>query len=185
MKVLSGRQPWWHAILHLGKLIENRRMVVSGKVRPPTWHAYRGPILLHASAGFGPRHEFHDAVEFIANIVAKDDEEKWCNFRDECLALSSVHANGVPGALWVPHSSGLLRGGIVGRARIVDVLQPCDSVPRPFRHDYAARGLDGRWHMRDQYGFVLADVEPLPFYPCKGALGLWNFDESLLAKGPA
>jgi len=40
MKALSVRQPWAHAILHLGKRVENR-----------DWRGcnYRGPVLLHAS----------------------------------------------------------------------------------------------------------------------------------------
>jgi hypothetical protein len=57
------------------------------------------------------------------------------------------------------------RGGIVGRARIVDVVPPwCEGYPP---------GVDARWHMRDRYGFILADVEPLPFVPLKGSLGLF------------
>jgi hypothetical protein len=39
MKALSGRQPWWWAILHAGKDVENR-----------TWSTkHRGTLLLHAS----------------------------------------------------------------------------------------------------------------------------------------
>ena len=41
-KAISLRAPWWFAVLHLGKTIENRR-----------WSTrYRGPILLHASRSF-------------------------------------------------------------------------------------------------------------------------------------
>lgn len=40
-RALSVRQPWAHAIVHLGKTLENR-----------TRHnAHRGPLLIHASAG--------------------------------------------------------------------------------------------------------------------------------------
>jgi hypothetical protein len=40
LKVLSVRQPWAHAIIHLGKDVENR-----------TWRGnYTGPLLIHASA---------------------------------------------------------------------------------------------------------------------------------------
>ena len=39
MSVLTVNQPWAHAILHSGKMIENR-----------SWStAYRGPLLIHAS----------------------------------------------------------------------------------------------------------------------------------------
>jgi ASCH domain len=41
MRILSIRQPWAHAIVHMGKRIENR-----------TWPTpYRGPVILHASLG--------------------------------------------------------------------------------------------------------------------------------------
>ncbi len=44
MKVLSVRQPWAHALLHLGKDVENR-----------SWStAYRGPVALHASRRVDP-----------------------------------------------------------------------------------------------------------------------------------
>src|SRR4051812_30856789 len=39
MKCISLHQPWAHAVLHLGKTVENR-----------TWHTrHRGPILIHAA----------------------------------------------------------------------------------------------------------------------------------------
>lgn len=154
MKTLSGRQPWWWAILHAGKRVENRRMIVRGVVRPPTWHAYRGPILLHAAKGC-TAHEFSFA----------------CNWMEQAGVVSTTH----PMIL-----DDLPRGGIVGRARIVDVITPQEDIPPSFRRPYA-EGVDGRWHMPEQYGFVLADVEPLPFYPCQGSLGLWELDESRLA----
>lgn len=160
MKVLSGRQPWWWAILHAGKRIENRVMVVKGQRRPPTWHRYRGPILLHAAEG--------------------------CTAVEHEQAIAWMHKAGVlsidgPWPDW-PH--GAPRGGIVGRARIVDVISPAPRELGPC--NCAARiDVDGRWHMHTQYGFVLSEVEPLPFTPCKGMLGLWEFDESLLAKGAA
>lgn len=50
-------------------------------------------------------------------------------------------------------------GGIVGRVRIVDCVQDMDSP----------------WFFGD-YGFVLADAEPLPFMPCRGALGFFRPD---------
>ena len=69
--------------------------------------------------------------------------------------------------------------GIVGRARLVDVV-----APRP---EFVLTGVEThyppsvtrtpdlwRWHMREQYGFVLADVEPVPFVPLKGELGFFE-----------
>jgi hypothetical protein len=49
------------------------------------------------------------------------------------------------------------RGGIVGIAEIVDCVTRSDS----------------RWFV-GPYGFVLRNVKPLPFFPCKGALGFFK-----------
>ncbi len=40
VKTLTIRQPWAHAILHLGKAVENRSW----------WTHYRGLLLIHAAA---------------------------------------------------------------------------------------------------------------------------------------
>jgi hypothetical protein len=56
MKCLSGRQPWWWAILEAGKRIENR-----------VWNtSYRGPILLHAAKGCTVD-EYEDALVWMEN----------------------------------------------------------------------------------------------------------------------
>ncbi|AJF08222.1 ASCH domain-containing protein [Geoalkalibacter subterraneus] len=49
------------------------------------------------------------------------------------------------------------RGGIIGVAEVVDSVTHSDS----------------RWFV-GPHGFVLRNVEPLPFYPCKGALGFFK-----------
>lgn len=145
MKCLSGRQPWWWAILHAGKRIENRR-----------WNThYRGPILLHAAKGCTPR-EYREGLDWMFNSIGN-------NF-----------------AYHIPRLEEMQRGGIVGRARVVDVI-PVGGLPATF----APPGIDMRWHMPEQFGFVLEDVEPLPFLPCNGALGLWEFDERRLAADPS
>jgi hypothetical protein len=60
----------------------------------------------------------------------------------------------------IPYRDRLQYGGIVGTATLVDVIPP---------------GASGRkWHFHDQWGFVLKDMAPLPFTPCKGALGFWE-----------
>lgn len=148
MKALSGRQPWWWAILHAGKRIENRVMVVRGKRMPPTWHRYRGPILLHAAKGCG----LVECAEAMSWMFDRGLIDGSCNW---------------PGLDDAP------RGGIVGRARIVECLPPwcCESLAKNVAREF---GADLRWWMRDQYGFVLDDVEPLPFRPWPGALGLFE-----------
>ena len=130
MKALSGRQPWWWAILHAGKRIENRH-----------WNTHhRGPILLHAAKG-GTRSEI-------------------------ILGLNWMTQRGLIQYEQWPGLENVMRGGIVGRARIVEVVAPGTLL-------YPA-GVDSRGHDPEKYGFVLEDVEPLPFRPLKGALGLFE-----------
>lgn len=52
---------------------------------------------------------------------------------------------------------GAYRGGIVGSAMLVDCVEEHDS----------------EWFV-GPYGFVLADVRPLPFTPLRGQLGLFR-----------
>lgn len=143
MKALSGRQPWWWAIMHAGKRIENR-----------SWNTrYRGPILLHAAKGCTNYELEVDLCWMLERKLIR--YEQW------------------------PGLDRVERGGIVGRARIVDVIPkmwpPHDGFQTARRH-----GADPRWWMQDQYGFVLADVEALPFRAWPGALGLFDVPASAL-----
>lgn len=70
--------------------------------------------------------------------------------------------------LSIPRPHKLERGGIVGMARIVDVVTPVEAGGH-------------RWHFPEHFGFVLADVRPIPFIPCKGALGFWDAPEHVMA----
>jgi hypothetical protein len=54
MQALTIRQPWAHAILHLGKDVENRTFRVH----------YRGPLLIHAAA-YKERHPRQLLVKYI------------------------------------------------------------------------------------------------------------------------
>lgn len=69
----------------------------------------------------------------------------------------------------VPRFEQLARGVIVGRARLVD----CSPGPQ--------LGTEDPWSFAGEYGFTLADVEPLPFVRCRGALGFWTVPEDVLA----
>lgn len=137
MKALSGRQPWWWAILHAGKRVENRR-----------WNThYRGPFLLHASKGC-TLDEWRQGYEWMRSAFGF----QWVLGR-------------------VPALSDMQRGGIVGRARICDVIHPGDHL---HASKLVAAGIDTRWWMPEQFGFVLREVEPLPFRACRGALGFFE-----------
>lgn len=98
------------------------------------WTSYRGPLLLHAAKGMA-RHEYEECRDFAARL-----------------------------GLTVPNMAGLPRGGIVGRAKLVDCVS---------RHA-------SPWFFGPQ-ALVLANVEPLPFIPLKGALGLFDVPEGVLS----
>lgn len=77
------------------------------------------------------------------------------------------------------HRSGK-NGGIVGVAEIADILEI--ETPDQFR------SLRPRHHAPDQffqerlYGWVLQNVKPVEFIPCKGRLGLWEVDADIVKR---
>lgn len=58
-------------------------------------------------------------------------------------------------------------GGVIGTAEIVDCVVSSGS----------------KWFV-GEFGFVLANARPLPFFPCRGALGFWHceYPQSLLSQ---
>lgn len=64
----------------------------------------------------------------------------------------------------IPAPRDLQRGGIIGAVTLTGVLPPVGKPANP-------------WHMPGCHGFMLGDPEPLPFRPCKGALGFWGHFE--------
>ncbi len=136
MKALSIRQPWAHAILHAGKRIENR-----------VWRpSFRGEFLIHASSACG-RSEMKAALWSIQEVLKHPDAR--ARVRGPLVASDLVEAP---------------RGGIVGRARLVDVIEPIANPSDP-------------WHVPWHFGLVLEDVEPLPFRPLRGGLGFFEVRE--------
>ena len=75
MKALSVRAPWWWAILHLGKDIENRDWATN----------FRGKIYLHAGKFWKPEEiaEDIDDISFIMNDNVPDTFPP-DNLRDGC-----------------------------------------------------------------------------------------------------
>ena len=71
--------------------------------------------------------------------------------------------------LELPAAEDIKCGGIVGRAKISKVYP---KVPSPTE----------RWHMPNQYGFVLECVEEVPFVPCKGARNFWNVSDEVIGE---
>lgn len=60
----------------------------------------------------------------------------------------------------------LQRGGIVGRAEIVDCIR---------------RRAPSKWY-EGPFGFVLRNVQPIAFFPWPGKLGLFDFPDELLPR---
>lgn len=113
-------------------------IVVHGgkRVENRVWNtSFRGTFLIHASKAMTKQY-YEDAHDTVVGL-------------------------GIP--LQLPRPEELDRGGIVGAASLIHVIEP---------------GKKGDvWHFPQQYGFVLIEVQPLPFLPCRGALGFWgNFE---------
>lgn len=87
----------------------------------------------------------------LIHASKKKDEDELCSFMDLRAARN------------LPRLSGSLTwgdcpaGGVIGMADIVDCV---DSSESP-------------WFV-GEYGFVLANARPLPFFACRGALGFWK-----------
>ncbi len=110
--------------------------------------AYRGPVLLHAAKS-------NDLPDTIAAFEWMRERRLW-SAPDMLPAMD--------------------RGGIVGRARIEAVFDPCSeddyrsiiTLRQPYHETNLLWAEPGMWWI------LLADVEPLPFVPCRGRLGLWT-----------
>jgi len=98
---------------------------------------FRGEILIHASAGMTKR-EYTEGVEFGCWAIGED--------------------------VAVPSFTAIERGGIVGRAHVVDCVQDSRS----------------NWFV-GPHGFVLERASVLPFVPLKGQLGFFPVQRALLA----
>lgn len=175
MKALSLTQPWADAILEQGKRIENREKWTACK--------YRGPVLLHAAKGLGTRSEVHERYVQIERIIgAAINTQREDLPPGGWLGGRFTHCKDSRG-WYYDVSPRLHRGGIVGRAEIVDTLDPRDVGATCCVGDafdaWIDRGGDPaqrRWWFGG-FALILANVEPLPFRPCKGALGLFNLPD--------
>lgn len=176
-RILSFQQPWLELVVRGLKSIENRKLLWS----------YRGGVLLHASASV-PGRKFHDACERARGILNAYAATAWERFRVEMLDQRIVRGE----VVWCPGPR-MHFGGIVGRARFDGVI-PKRTVglgddPEglgPHAGAAIANGAvtpDGlRWWFRDQNGYVLRDIAPLPLTPWKGGLGLRKAPADLLAR---
>lgn len=98
---------------------------------------------------------------------------KGMTFDEYAAAVAFAHATNA--GIIVPKPELLERGGIIGRARLVSVIEPCPAVPEEF---VFAR-CEHPWHIPDQFGFMLADVEAVPYVKLGGALSFFDVPEHL------
>jgi hypothetical protein len=70
----------------------------------------------------------------------------------------------------IPPRDALTYGGILGVSTIIGVLPP-DLTGSSARPSVQKRE---RWHMLDQFGFVLEETQPTKFVPCPGRLGFFD-----------
>lgn len=186
MKALAFLQPWAWAVLHAGKRIDNRRRKDG---RMPAVCKHRGPLLIHASAGNGPRvwHESGGGVEGRERWSEPyfDWSVKWMFDRHLARVWSGGTTNTDPTTGVVPPACGYeqehVRGGIVGRAVIDGVIHGDEDFAA-----YVAGVIGGAeqrpWWFGD-FALVLRDVEPLPFVPWPGSLGLFEVPDHALRGG--
>ncbi len=129
---LSIRQPWAWLIVRpdLADPIERAHAFERGQIKDienRTWPTRkRGPVLIHASKAYSRRE--HAAL-------AADLEDR----------------TGVR----LPPYEAMPRGGIIGRATLIDCVREHPS----------------QWKMPNHWGFVLKDAVRTPFVPWKGQLG--------------
>jgi hypothetical protein len=87
---------------------------------------------------------------------AEYEDALWFAGDFEKRSVAQTHLPGCP-TITVPELKDIPRGGIVGEMEIVDCVRKSGSC----------------WFM-GEYGFVIRNAKPLPFQPCKGALGFFN-----------
>jgi hypothetical protein len=75
-------------------------------------------------------------------------------------------------------------GGFVGAATLVGVVPPRSALlPIASQYPPAVHAADAwRWHMAEQFGFLLEDVRPLTkFVPYPGALGFFRVPPAVVS----
>lgn len=165
MKVLTLTQPWATLVAIGAKRIETRSWSTS----------YRGPLAIHAAAGLRSVGGWPGLWRLCSEPpfyqVLKD------HFTAVELDKPRIQASELP------------TGAIVAVCELVAIV-PTELINRA--HGWYAPGNQNHFALTDQkrafgnyalgrFAWLLADVRPLPVpIACKGALGLWNYNEELL-----
>lgn len=160
LRAITIRQPWASAVACGVKRVENRKRGF------PTW--YRGPLLIHAGAGWSKRGETDERVVDLAAAMGWTTE--------------TVTGDDPPGLLHVkPQQPSLPRKAALAITELVDVHhaeEGCCDTPWA---EYVYTGSDGVVVERVSH-LILADTVALPEpVECTGRLGLWVPDPLLVA----
>lgn len=91
--------------------------------------------------------------EFLIHAGKKYDDDCWLFAEEMDIDLPPIEE--------------MERGGIVGKARLINTVHES--------HKHLLTSQDKPWFF-GPYGFILDSAEPLPFRPCKGALGFFTPD---------
>lgn len=155
LKALTVLQPWASAIALGQKRIETRSRPIS----------YRGPLLIHAGKGLRGQ--------------AFDDEIMRPHFRP---VLKSFSGNRLAAAAHIPKGAIVAVAQLIGCRRAEDfAVGKTERFPRAWTTDLLFECTAQELALGDfspgRFGWVLADVKPLPRpIPCSGKQGLWNAD---------
>ncbi len=142
MKAISVRQPWAHAIIHLGKDVENRTRNIAG--------TFRGPLAIQVSATYFDQHSIGETeritgapvdlgplyLGYIIGIVDLVDVHKWpCGNTsiDEACSKWAEAGQVIP---------------VRGRAPI-GMTHLVLANPRPLAYPMWIRGRLGLWDVDD------------------------------------
>jgi len=153
-RALSLHQPYAYFVAdrrcEFPKRVENRPRLIA------TWRNWEpsGEFWIHASKGGGEAY-WAEAVEYARRAFGPK--------------------------LTIPRFGDVPRGGIVGRARIAGIVMPHRGVSIAKAADEPLRpALDLRWHFLGSWGYVLVDVRPCEFVPCRGAQGFFSVRPDVL-----
>lgn len=175
VRILTVRQPWAHAIIHLGKDVENRVRNIAGD--------YRGTVAIHAGLS-----RFEDVGQYWeVSRAIRSEELGWRASDGEVWAADAIDTDDPRFAF----------GAIIGVVDLIDVHhhdQPrgcyqASDVLGWVPADGSDASVDGwtpcvcsRWANSDAFHLVFANprplVEPIPY---RGAQGLRRLPDEVAA----
>lgn len=177
MRVLTVRQPWAWAIIHLGKDVENRSQNIAG--------AYRGPVAIHAGAVYDYSADEHEVIRELADrygVASLSD------YLVTCGQQAYRHIIGVVDLADVHHADDCFQRSLTEVARLYRTDRAAyDALPV---HAPELGGIISRlhhcspWAHGDGHHLNLANPRPLTTpIPYRGALGLRTItDPDVLAR---